>query len=126
MNGWRSTTLSLASKHCPKALGFYEAGLPYDRGIFAVGSAAHSVLEAIGKAAAARGEYLLPEEAEAVSREECERLIREGRDFEGVREPPMPSEAVWRGRDLALSYHDGNHLSAKYRYETGLAVNRDW
>lgn len=124
--GWRSTTLSLASKHCPRALDFYEAGAPYDRGVFAVGTAAHAILEEIGKASVAAGHWLLADEAGELVRETCERLIREGRDFEGVKEPPLPSEAVWRGRDLALAFQDSRMLSAKYRYEIGLAVNRDW
>jgi hypothetical protein len=124
--GWRSTTLGIASKHCPRALDFYEAGAPYDRGIFAIGTAAHAILEAMGKASAASGQWLQGDEAAELVRRECERLITTGRDFEGVQEPPLPAEAVWRGRDLALSFVDQRMLQPGYRYETGLAVNRGW
>lgn len=124
--GWRSTTLGIASKHCPRALDFYEAGAPYDRGIFAVGTAAHAILEAMGKASAASGQWLQGDEAAELVRRECERLITVGRDFEGVPEPPLPSEAVWRGRDLALAFVDQRMLQPGYRYETGLAVNSSW
>lgn len=56
----------------------------------------------------------------------CERLIAEGRDFEGEIEAPLPSTAVWRGRDLALSYQKEKPLSPKWRYEETLAVNEDF
>ena len=126
MVGWRSTTLALAAEHCPRALDFYEAGAPYDRSVFAVGTAAHAVLEEIGKATAAAGEWLDFDTAEAVARTTCERLISDGRDFEGEPEPPLPPAAVWQGRDLAMAYQNEFPLPADFRYEEGLAVNRDW
>lgn len=124
--GWRSTTLALAERHCPRALDFYEASAPYDRSVFATGTAAHAVLEDIGKEGARRGEMLSTEEGEEVARLTCERLIAEGRDFEGDPEPPLPSAAVWAGRDLAMAYHRDVPLASDARYEIGLAVSRDW
>lgn len=126
MSGWRSTTLQLAAKHCPRALDFYEAGAPYDRSIFAVGTAAHAVLEAIGKASAAAGRWLSTEEAEEVSRIAAEEIIANGRAFEGEPEPPMSSAAAWEGRDLAMSYQRDAPLPYDMRYEEGLACSRDW
>jgi hypothetical protein len=124
--GWRSTTLGLAEKHCPRALDFYESGAPYDRDVFAVGVAAHAVLESIGLASVAAGRYLEPEEAEAASRAVCEDMIANGRDFEGEPEPPLPSAAVWAGRDLAIAFQREIPLPYDFKYEHGLAVNRDW
>lgn len=126
MTGWRSTTLSLAEKHCPRALDFYEARAPYDRSIFAVGTACHAVLEEIGKESKRVGRILTGEEAEEVARRVCRELISSGRDFEGEQEPPLPSAEVWEGRDLALEYQAECPLSAHFEYEFGLAVNRYW
>ena len=125
--GWRSTTLGLAEKHCPRTLDFYEAGAPYDRSQFAVGTAAHAVLEDLGKASAARQRYFhFEEDYRDIVQETCRRLIEEGRDFEGEPEPPLPSDAVWAGRDLALSYVDERPMPPDAKYEVGLAVNRQW
>jgi len=124
--GWRSTTLSLAEKHCPAALTCAEEGRPYDRRMFAVGSAAHAVLEEIGKASAAAGRFLDTLEAEEVARVTCGELIAFGRDFEGDREPPLPSDLVWRGRDLAMSYVKDFPLPYDLRFEEGVAVDREW
>jgi len=126
MTGWSSTTIRLVTEHCPAALDFYESGTPYDREIFQVGLAAHDVLESLGKASAARGTFLGPEESEQVAREACERLIREGREFYGVKEPPVPAVKVWEGRDLALAYQIDNPLAPDFRYEETVAVTRDW
>jgi len=124
--GWRSTTLSLAEQRCPAALTYAEQGRPYDRRMFAVGSAAHAVLEEIGKVSAAAGRFLDTLEAEEVARVTCGELIAFGRDFEGDREPPLPSDLVWRGRDLAMSYVKDCPLPYDARYEEGLAVDREW
>jgi len=126
MKAWRSSALGLAEKHCSRALDFLEAGTPYDRSIFAVGTAAHAVLEEIGKAATLAGDYLSREERERVAGETCERLIAEGRVFDGRAELPLPSPAVWQGRDLALRYCAMRSPSPGNRYEIELAVDREW
>jgi hypothetical protein len=107
-------------------LDFLDKGAPYERRQYAVGAAAHAILEALGKASAAADRYLETSEAEEVARETCRRLIAEGRDFEGEREPPMPSAAVWAGRDLAMAYQADSPMPPGYRFEQGLAVNRAW
>lgn len=124
--GWRSTTLKLAEQTCPRALDFYEAGTPYPREIYPVGTSAHAILEDIGKASVSEGRTLLTEEAEEVSRVTCERLIATGRGFEGSTEPPLPSAKVWAGRDLAMSYVKDFPLSPAWHYEEGLAVAEGW
>lgn len=125
--GWRSTTLGLVSKHCPRALDFYEARTPYDRSIFARGVAAHAILEDLGKATAARGQgYLLGRDAEEVAEDTCRRLLTVGRDFEGEMEPPLPEREVFEGRDLALLFHEEHPARPDFKYEIGLAVNREW
>jgi hypothetical protein len=124
--GWRSTTLRLAEEHCGKALDYADANAPYDRRPFATGTAAHAILEDLGKAAASAGRYLEPEESHEIARETCLRLISVGRDFEGEVEPPLPPAKVWQGRDLALAYHDYMPMDPGSRYEEGLAVTRDW
>lgn len=125
--GWRSTTLGLVSDHCPRALDFYENGVPYDRTIFARGVAAHAVLEDLGHETRRRkAGYLLGADAEAVAHETCLRLIRDGRDFEGQSEPPLPEREVFEGRDMALSFHEEHPSRPDFEYEIGLAVNARW
>lgn len=125
--GWRSTTLGLVSDHCPRALDFYESGAPYDRTIFARGVAAHAVLEDLGHETRRRkAGYLLGADAEAVAHETCLRLIRDGRDFEGQMEPPLPESLVFEGRDMALSFHEEHPSRPDFEYEIGLAVNARW
>lgn len=124
--GWRSTTLGLVERNCPRALDFYERGAPYDRSVFAVGVAAHACLEDLGHATVARGDYVLDADAEEVARRTCEKLIEEGRDFEGEMEPPLPSREVWQGRDLALLFHGEKPARPDFRYEEGVAVSREW
>jgi len=126
MSGWSSTSLRLAERNCPRALDHMEAKVPYDREIFAVGVSAHAVLEDLGKASAERKRYLEPEEVEEVSQRTCEGLIRDGRNYLGEMEPPLPSDLVWQGRDLALSYQSAKPLAYDLKYEIGIAVNCDW
>lgn len=123
---WRSSALRLGSEHCAAALSFYEEGAPYDRERFAVGTAAHDCLEAIGKASATAGSYLPEQEAEEVAREVCELLISRGREFDGRPEPPLSPAAAWQGRDLAMSYVRDVPLSPKFRYEQEIGCTREW
>lgn len=127
MTAWHSTALSFASRHCPRALDFRLAGEPYDRTPYLVGVAAHAVLQALGEAAKANGSPLVPAEEQRVATEACAKLIAEGRIFEGEPEPPLPSELVWQGRDIALDYlRLAEPPGPNADYEIGLAVDRDW
>jgi hypothetical protein len=123
---YRSTLLRLASEHCPRALDFAEAGAPYDRSQFYTGNAAHHVLQAIGERTNETGRPLTSTEAETVARATCEQLIAEGREFDGAPEPPLPPDAVFAGRDLALAYLDGHALYPGGKYEIGMAVDASW
>lgn len=122
---WRSTKLNLATEHCPRALDFYEAGEPYSRDIFAVGVAAHDILEAIGKETAKQGVYLDESASDKVAGEACERLITEGRTFGEFQEGPLLANSVFDGRDLALAYQRDVPLSPQFRYEEEAAINRE-
>jgi hypothetical protein len=123
---WRSTLLNLASRHCARALDFAEAGAPYEREHFAVGVSAHAIIEEVGKAAAERKRYLTNAEVEDLAQATAESLIREGRDFEGQREPPLRSDLVWRGRDLALAYARECPLAPDGKYEQAAAVTKNF
>src|SRR3990167_5616458 len=89
----RPTTLKLLARHCPMAVEHYENGIPYDRRIFAVGTAAHDCLQAM----AVGGPGATPATVEAL-------LVigRAGVDAE----PPLPPNAVFAGRDLALAWYE--------------------
>jgi hypothetical protein len=123
---WHSTTLSFASRHCPRALDYRLAGEPYDRTPYLVGVAAHAVLQALGEAARERGP-MVPSEDSEVAVKACGDLIASGRIFEGEQEPPLPSEAVWLGCEIALGYlRLSEPPSGRCKYEIGLGVDRDW
>lgn len=126
MTTWRSTLLNLAARHCSRALDFAEANAPYEREHFAVGVSAHAIIEDVGKAAAERRRYLTNAEVEDIAQRTAESLIREGRDFEGQPEPPLRSDLVWRGRDLALAYARECPLAPDGCYEQEAAVTKEW
>jgi hypothetical protein len=111
----RPTTLRLFAEHCPAAVQHYEDGTPYDRSIFAVGTAAHDVLCALATGG-------MPAVAPTV-----EALLAVGRG--GIdAEPPLPPDAVFEGRDLALRWYEREGCSLggpSARYEVGLALLPD-
>jgi hypothetical protein len=74
------------------------------------------------------GRSLSPEDARDVLYAEAARLIRDGRSFEGVLEPPLPPDAVWRGMALARRQfaRDPFDPGTQYRAEIGLAVDERW
>ena len=93
----RPTILKTYLNHCPTAVDHYLAGVPIDRSHpvrFAIGTAAHEVLHAIGEG----------RDVAAL----CERLIavgRTGSDKEG----PLPADDVFAGRDLAHRWAEREH-----------------
>lgn len=124
---WRSSTLGLAAEHCGRAIDYLRQGIPYFRDRYAVGVAAHACLEAIGRATTANGIGLFSAEAEEACRPVCEELIAVGRSFGGHPEPPLPSAAVWAGRDLAVAYvRDGGSIDPSDSFEHVLAVDAQW
>lgn len=112
----RPTTLKLMTRHCPKALDHYEAGVAVDRSVFAAGTAAHDVLHALATTG--------PEAVEPT----VLAMLAVGR--EGIdAEPPIHPDAVFEGRDIALAWYErvGGVLgSPEARYELGLAFREDW
>lgn len=124
--GHRSTTLQGVADHCSHWLDFYEAGAPYDRSVFGVGTSCHACLEECGKASVLAGRPLFLEEFEPVLHRTTDQLITTGRDFEGDLEPPLSPDVVYAGRDLALRFLAAYPISNEGEYEIGLAVNKDW
>lgn len=118
MGSHRSTTLSLLADHCPAALDHYERGTPINRDGFAVGVAAHAILQALAEQPHSDPEAI----AAATARE----LVTHGRSFEGVREPPLPPADVAQAIPLALTWHALHPLPEDAAPERGLAVDTRW
>ena len=115
MNKYSSTSLNLFARHCPKALDFYEQHTPYDQARFAVGLAAHGVVEALGKyqAVAQNPCKSLAE----IAQESAFKLASQPREFRGTISPPLAIEDVLAGRDLAVNYVEFNGLPENGLYE---------
>lgn len=111
MTSFRSTTLNMADRHCPGALDHYEANVPYDRDIFAVGIAAHAFLQT-----AIEGGNLDTM---------AESLAVHGRSFDGVPEPVLAPTAIADGLALARRWLDDNPPSRNERAEVGMGVAED-
>lgn len=124
---YHSTDLKLAASHCPRALTFQEEGVPRERRKFEAGIAAHAFLQEIGQLTKECGAALpqqISERCDAVARG----LLTNGRMFEGVLEPPLSSDAVFAGRDLAVAFAGSagwSQVTPTADYEVGLAVDAD-
>ena len=114
MSVLRPTTLKLGEEHCPRALDFYEDNVPYDRSIYAVGTAAHELLYSIATHGLESVDTMV------------HRLIQEGRrGFDP--EPPLPPNAVFKGRDLALKWTEVHGFPVEQAwFERMFAVDKDW
>lgn len=111
MTSYRSTTLNLVDRHCPGALDHYEAGVPYDRDVYAAGIAAHafiqSAIEGVDLDVTARS------------------LAVNGRSFDGIPEPVLPPGAIVEGRTLADRWLAENPVTTGERAEIGMGVAED-
>ena len=125
MNRYRSTTLKLLAQNCPAALGFYEQGFEPDRDKYAVGTAAHAVLQALHQATFARGAELDEKEIRAVADATVHTLASQGRSFDGKHEPPLPFDACIEGRSLALGHYLWMGEQTGIRPEVGLGMTID-
>lgn len=127
MSTGRPTHLRLASRHCPRAVDYAEAGIRTDRTPFESGIAAHEVLAALGEATERAGAPLDRASRERVARATFGRLVHRGRMAPGSdrREPPLGADRVAEGRDLALRYVDRFPLTPGGGYELRLAARRD-
>lgn len=123
---YRPTALHIADENCARALDHWEAGVPYDRDVFQVGIAAHSIVQACGEETNRRGEILTCKEMQTIARVVCEKLIAEGRSFDGNPEPPMLPRFAWAGRDVAIDWLAPRPLLPGGRYEIGLGVTDHW
>ena len=72
----RPTTLHLFSSACPHALDLWEARAPYDRDVFAAGTAAHAVLEVVGLAQKKLGLVLSEAQARTLDLGKISELVR--------------------------------------------------
>lgn len=123
MTRHRSTSLRYFVKHCPAALGFYEAGEPMDREQFQPGIAAHAVLQELTEAANRQIDVTDPAKARAIGEAVARKLMTEGRSFDGAPEPPMSPDAAFDGRDLALEWAAWNPIEPGAQAEVGLAID---
>lgn len=126
----RSTRLTLAQEHCPRALDYLDAGTPYDRAIFGTGIAAHAVLEGLQRTQHARDNAVVLDEAERIADAVATNLVTKGRTFDGIPEPPLFPADVAPGRDLALRWwnrpRDTAAVPLDWRPEEPIAADRDW
>lgn len=118
MKAHRSTSLGIVARNCPAALDYYEAKTPADRDLFAVGIAAHAVIQCAGEQPG--------KDIAAIAEATVRELVTRGRAFEGEPEPPMSVDAATAGRDIALAYLARHPLPEGARFEAGLAVDADW
>lgn len=123
MRAYHATELNLAAKHCPRALDFYEARLPYPRDHFQVGICAHVVLQAVGEATNKAGRVLTDSEQRDAAQSVVIDLIANGRTYDKHPEPPPKPDDAFAGRDLALDYLAFNPLEPGAQYEVGLALD---
>ena len=101
---YHSTALNLVAKHCHYALELQEQRVPYARDVFAVGVACHAVIEGVYACTNELGRVLTEEEVNVSALGVCERLMRDGRSYDGKGEPPMKPDAVFAGQELALNW----------------------
>lgn len=122
----RPTTLQLFAAACPHALDLWEARAPYDRDVFAAGTAAHAVLEVVGLAQKKLGLVLSEAQARTLGERAVHQLVAEGRAWGGEHEPPLPPEAAEEGLALALGWLGAHDLPTTGAVELGLAFDRAW
>ena len=125
---YRPTTLRIGSANCPRAIDFYEAGAVRNRDIFAVGTAAHVMLQRLGEAARHFKRPLTDDDVEDISGTVGRVLIEEGRAFEGKQEPPLAADAVWQARGLVINWCARYPMEVPPRahIELGLSVDDSW
>lgn len=118
----RSTEINYALRYCPHAVTLWEAGTPSEVSHFQVGIAAHAVLQEVGEAQTRHPNA----EPAAVAAAVVQRLVTEGRGFDGRAEPPMSPDHARAGETIALRYIATHDFPADAKFEHGLAVDKDW
>ena len=120
MKHYSSSGLKIYTANCPKALDYLEAGTPSDNDFYQAGIAAHAVLQVVGEKQATD-----PKSQQTVADAVVREILEHGREYNGVREPPMSPEAAFEGRDLALAWLSWNELPENGHYEVGLGMTAD-
>lgn len=123
---WRSSSTAYLERHCPHALDHHERGTPRDREVFQVGIAAHAILDVLCRRQRELGRGVEGDEAAALAQAAAEVLVREGREFDGIPEPPMSPQAAAEGRELAVRAWYVYPAQLEDHSEHGLAVDADW
>jgi hypothetical protein len=103
-----STALRLAQDYCSRALQHAEDGTPQRRDHFAIGTAAHMVLQALQDARGGRDPELDTDEAARIADAAAAALARGGWTHRGESQPPLRPDDVAEGRELAIQWH-GRH-----------------
>lgn len=122
---YRSSTVRYATDHCPRAIDHHEAGTPRDREVFAVGVAAHAILDALSQRQNALGRELRDEEATEFARAAAEYMLQHGREFDGVPEAPMASDDMAEGLRLGLRAWAAYPTTLQDRTEATLAIDAE-
>ena len=124
MTEYRSTTLRLVERHCPKALQLYEEGHRGDMSATEAGTAAHVLLHRAGMEADRLKRGLKDPERHDLAREVMVELTTQGRSFDDVPEPPLSLPAVQAGLSLAMEWL-AEHGELPGDYELPLAITKD-
>lgn len=122
----RSTFLRTLEQHCPRALDFAESNTPYTRDVYAVGVAAHAVLQRYAEMPAEAGDAPTVEMAIAYARAHAVTLATKARSFDGEPEPPMSIDDAEAGATLAAEWYRVHGTPEGARAEVGLAVDSAW
>ena len=122
----RSTLLKILEKHCGRALDYAERGTPYTRDVYAVGIAAHAMIQRIAEIELAKGDIVGIEYADALRRSMAVALATEARSFDGQPEPPMDLAAAEAGVELAADWYRTHGIPTDARAEVGIAVASTW
>ena len=105
-----SSYISLAVKHCMKALDFADEGVDWVGPKLNVGITAHAVLQYVQEEVFKQGKELHPFEVCRIADEVVTELVTNGREFRGRKEPPIGIEDAYEGRDLAMRYIEAKGL----------------
>jgi hypothetical protein len=123
-----SSGLRNLTKHCPKALTYYEEHRPYPREVYGPGIAAHAVMQAVGESVIRTGGQPTTNGIANICDSVVHTLATAGRSYGDEPEPPIPIEAALVGVKIARDYllHHDFPVGEELRVEVGLAVDEDW
>ncbi len=123
---YRPTSLRLGTDHCPRAIDFMEEGRVAQRDVFAQGTTAHAVLEAVGLHQVKTKAIASAEAVRTIAEAVVETYTTKGRVWSGVYEAPLPVLDVRAGAELARAWLAEHDLPVTGAIEHGLAFDADW